>query len=925
MRFQNFWRAGVSGAVLAVALILPATAQAQQGNDVAPAADELADADLGDAIIVEGIRGSLDRALTVKREADSVVDAISAEDVGKFPDVNIAESVQRITGVQINRTRGEGRTVNIRGLPSNFTQTTFNGRALPNANGDSAGSRTFDFMVLPPEFVRTLAVYKSVTADQQDGGLAGTVDIKTPRPFDINRRVLSAALQAEYEANSGKVAPRASAFFSDTFADDRLGLSLGISYTRRKPQTQNASAGYTTSTEANGIPSGSGPDDLNGNGIIEPTLRVRVPNQINYYMYDEDNRRLSGVGSLQYRASDNLTLSLDGFYSKLDVEAVTNEFLQIFANANRVVSATTEVIDGLPTTTRLRVADLDMRGGGRFEDRRSSLYSVVGGARYEADGWLINLEGARAVSRQHLDNLNIADIATGEAEFISRPGDTLWSMNYYNGFDQRRLDPNSYRVASLNGELNRTSSDELWDAKLDVTREFGNQGLTAIRFGGQYSDRKFYQDNYRLTVSAAGVSALAGGLPAGPTPGSFSAASFMKRITAGRGSYLGSYSGDAVFATEWIASDTRAFISRFSDEQLIAASPNSLTNDATGITDVHERTLAGYVRADFAFGQLSGNIGTRAVRTWQTTVGVSPDLTAITVQPDAGNITRVPASAPAAVDRAYWDLLPSLNLKWQATDKLLMRFSASRTITRPTLSEISPTTTASGTARTVTQNNPYLDPFRANNLDATAEWYFSKDGLLGAALFYKDLKSLIRRETTVQTLPITYLYSNGTQQAATLDFTFSRLVNGKGVTVKGFELYYQQAFTGLPAPLDGLGTILNYTFIDNSDPTQLTAASKHNFNATGYYEKGPIGVRLSYSWRSGFLSSAAVAPAMSQYTRPYGTLDGSINVKLNDRFSLVLEAVNILDTDERVRYTSGLPQAYLDAGKRFFGGIRVAL
>lgn len=930
MNNSAFIRAAAATSIIALSVgLMPAKAAEVQEDGTAdssaeaPAANVAADEPA--EIVVSGIRSSLNQAIAVKREADSVVDAISAEDVGKFPDVNIAESVQRITGVQINRTRGEGRTVNIRGLPANFTQTTFNGRVLPNASGDSSSSRTFDFMILPPEFVRTLSVYKSPTADLQDGGLAGTVDVRTPRPFDIGRRVLSASAQAEYESNSGKVAPRLSGLFSDTFADGRLGISLGLSYTRRKPETHLATAGYSTTTEGNGIPSGNGPDDLNGNGIIEPNLRVRIINEAYYYLYDEDNERISGIASLQYSPADNLTLSLDGFYSKLNVKAATNEFIQIFANANRVISATTEMIDGLPTTTSLRVADLDTRGGSRFEDRSSDILSLVGDVEYENDGWQLNVEGSYADSRQNMDNLNIADIATGDAEFTSKPGDSLFTMTYYNGFDARRLDPDAYRLASLNGQFNRRSQDRLWDVKADVSREFGDEGLTAIRVGVQYSNQKQYQDNNRLNITAAGVSALAGGLPSGPTPNSFSAGPFMRIIRPGNESYLGSYNGDAVIPTEWLSSDVRTFIADFTDEQLIAASPNSLTNDATGITDVKEGTLAGYARADFRFGALSGNIGLRAVRTEQATVGVSPDLTGITIQPEAGSITRVPASEPISVERSYWDFLPSLNLKWQATDNLLFRFAASRTLTRPNLDQISPTTTVNaGAARTVTQNNPYLDPFRANNLDATAEWYFNRGGLLGASFFYKNLTSLIRRETTVGTLPVTYIYTNGTQQLATLEFNFSSLVNGAGVKVKGVELYYQQAFTRLPAPFDGLGTILNYTFIDNSDPMQLTAASRHNFNATGYYEKGPVGVRLSYSWRSGFLSTAAVAPAMSQYTRPYGTLDGSINVKLNERISVVLEAVNILDTDEKVKYTSGLMQSYLDAGRRVFGGVRFA-
>lgn len=267
---------------------------------------------------------------------------------------------------------------------------------------------------------------------------------------------------------------------------------------------------------------------------------------------------------------------------------------------------------------------------------------------------------------------------------------------------------------------------------------------------------------------------------------------------------------------------------------------------------------------------------------------------------------------------------PSLNLKYEATDQLQFRFSASRTIARPNLGDISPTTTANGNALTVTRNNPYLDPFRSNNLDATIEYYFARDALVGASFFYKNLESLIRREITVQSLPIAYIRTTGTTRVQT-DFTVSQLVNGSGVDLKGVELYFQQAFTSLPAPFDGLGTIANYTFIDNSDPTQLTAASKHNYNLIGYYEKGPVAARVSYSWRSSFLAAAAVAPAQGRENRAFGTLDASISVKIAPEASLVLEAVNLLDRDEIVEFTTGLPANYLDAGRRVFGGLRLSI
>ncbi len=681
MSFPKGSRSYAAGPALLCAL-LASTSLARAADNAAPDA-----ADEGTDIVVQGIRGSLDRATTIKREADSVVDVISAEDVGKFPDVNVAESVQRISGVQINRTRGEGRTVNIRGLPSNFTLATVNGGSMANAINDVG--RSFDFTVLPPEFVQTLAVYKSPTADLDEGGLAGTIDVRTAHPLAINKRVITLAAQGEYETNSGKIAPRISGFYSDVFADGRLGVALGLSYTRRRPSTQDAGVDWRTSTERSGIPTGSGPDDLNGNGVIEPNLLVRMPGQVRYDMFQEDNKRLSGIGSVQYRASDTLTFSVDGIYSKVDTAAVNNEFLNVFTNANTIVSSKTQMIEGVPTATDFRVSDLDMRGGGRFEDRHGYLYSVTAGARFENEGWTASLEGTYSLSRQRLNNLNIAVIGNGDARYVAEPGDDIGSIYYYNGFDTGRLDPSRFRIASLNGNIDRHSRDRLWDIKGDVARTFGDQGLTAIRVGARYSERKLDQDNKMLTVTGAGMSALVGGLPAGPLAGTYSAARFMRLITPPSGPFLGSYNGDAAIPTQWLASDTRGFMSGYTDAQLIAA--GTLTNDATGVTDVAERTLAAYARADFAFGKLSGNVGLRAVRTWQTSRGVSPDLNGITVQPDAGNITRVPAAGPLAVDRAYDDFLPSLNLKFEATGTLLFRFSASARWRGPTWAISRPT------------------------------------------------------------------------------------------------------------------------------------------------------------------------------------------------------------------------------------------
>lgn len=906
----------------------PALAQDAPPEDQSTQQPDVEEA--GEEIVVSGIRGSLQRSINVKREAPSVVDAISSEDVGKFPDINVAESVQRISGVQINRNRGEGQTVNIRGLPSTFTLATLNGRSIPNAlsNGDQIATRSFDFQILPPEFIRTLEVYKAPTADLEEGGLSGLVNVKTPHAFDIGKRVLRGSVQGEFDDNSGKISPRLSAFFSDTFLDQRLGITLGGSYLKRDYETHANQINYVSATEQQGI--GGGPDDLNGNGVIDPALRVRIPGTNFYNIFRNKSERISALGSIEFQATDGLRLYADGFYSKLKFKSPRFEFLPFFSNSPTVISSQVQVLEGLPTATSFRVANLDLRQGGRVEERTGDLWTAVGGANYEADRFKLNFEVARSKSSQTRDNLNIANSSVGgiEAQYDATTIDGVGGIRFFGTGDQLRLDPNSFRILSLNGEFNRQSRDVITDVKLDGQYELGDSGLTQILVGGKFADRKQYQDNGRLVISAAQMSTMwqqATGSPLAAVPGragTVSAAPFLVPIQPGRGSFLGSYNGSAAFPANWLGTDLYAFTDRFSREQLRAG--GTFTNDATGIIDVSERTWAFYVRADYKFGKVDGNIGARWVNTRQLSVGVSPDLRGITVEPQAGNITRVPAASPVSVTRSYSMLLPSFNLRFRPNDDLVIRAAASRTLARPDLSQISPTISVNGVALVITQQNPQLDPFVSDNIDLTAEWYFNRSSLAGISLFHKNLKSLVRNVSVVQTLPITIINADGSRTPSNSDFTVNTLENGAGVKLKGMELYLQTNLDFLPSPLDGLGAQLNYTYIDNSDPSLLTAASKHNYNISLFYEKGPIGARFTYSWRDKFLSVPSQSFNMGTVVKPYGTLDGSLTFQINDAIGLVVEAVNILDADETTSFTTGLPREYTDAGRRVQFGVRAS-
>lgn len=910
-----------------VLFTVPAMAQdapaASSGDRASTAASE----GQGDDIVVSGIRRSLESAIATKRDAGTIVDAIGAEDVGKFPDENVAESLQRITGVQITRNRGDGQQVTIRGLPPAFTLVQFNGRVLPSAISDGATvDRTFNFSILPSEFIRSLEVYKSPTADMEEGGLSGTVVVKTPHALDIGKRILSLSAQGAWEDNTPKVEPRISGVYSDVFADGRLGITLGGAYTKRTRESQDENfLGFRDDLETLG-----GGLDLNGDGKVVKTDRVEYGNSLFLDLNRETTERISGLGSIQYQATDSLQLFVEGLYSRYrdQVQGQTS-LIRWLDNQGPTDPSGIEIAPGRanPRAVKFLSDGVDVRPTGRYQDGLGDLVSISGGAKYAAGPWNVNVEGAYSRSTQKVNNLTIATSGRFKVGYDSTVDDEMISA-FYGGDDyQASMDPNNFQILTLNGAFHKKSHNDMKSAKLDIDRDFDGGFLSRIEAGFKYTDQTLHGDNGRLVLTGAQINTLMGGALAESIygKGTFSAAPFLVVAKPSRGGFLESYGGAAMIPALWLTSNTKGFLDQFSDQQLIdAGGAGGFTNDPSGIIDVAETVYAGYVKADFGArdDRVSGNIGLRAVLTQQHVGGVSPDLTAITYRPSAGNITTIPAAGEVGIDRQYWDYLPSANLRVKLSDTLVARFAASRTMSRPALGDISPTATASGTRRTIATGNPDLDPFRSNNLDASIEWYFGDRALVSVAAFYKDVVSLIRSDTYTQSLTVTQINADGSTQPLDLDFQVTKPVNGTGVKVKGLELSYQQPFTFLPGVFKHLGFIGNYTYVENSDPTQLTGTSRHNFNLSGYYEDARLSVRLAYTYRDGFLSGSGGAFGDGVQTRAFGVLNANLTYNLTDNVSVVLEGQNILNEPQVTTTLGGVPLSYEDDGRRFLFGVR---
>ena len=906
-----------------------------------------------EVIAVTGIRQSLTEAMGIKKESSTVVDAISAEDVGKFPDINVAESLQRITGVQINRSRGEGSSINIRGLPSDFVLVRMNNVALPNALTDTGSdtSRSFDFTSLPSEFVRTLEVHKTPTASLEEGGLAGSVVIRTPRPFDFTERQLALSVQGSKESNAEDIGPRVTAFYSDVYGDGDFGLTLGVSYMERNSGTQDfLNFGYTSFSEAEGFTSGSqqfgaftedgiaNPEicdgsvasrdlcsgqDFNGNGVLDDGS-VAIPYITFHTMYDEKRTRTSAILSAQWAASDNLELTADGFYTKYEVDSARAEFLAFPYNSlGPYYPDESEIrdIDGRAVATTFRADTVDTRAGNRIEQREGDTWSMTLLGKYLTDNWTVNGQVNRSRSSQLADNLNIVNSTLVDLTLQSEQGDAVTSTTYMNGSEDRVLDPQNYRLVGVNGAYNQASSEDLLDIKLDAERylDFGN--ITKFKTGFHYADRNKVGQSARLTMNVAQIESLFGDQPPvelfeqlGIT-GTSSAAFLLQPVSPLNGAYLENYPG---LIQERLAIDTRRMLNSFSREELIAAGNYGI--DPTLSEDVSEEATNAY--AEIAFesgdGNLSGNFGVRFTRTEQLSRGAGADLNQITFNPNGGLTTVAPLGL-IEESNSYSEWLPSLNLRYNLTDELIARFGASRTIARPRFTDISPVTVANVEANSITGGNPTLDPFKSNNIDVALEYYYGDTDMVSATLFYKDLVSLIRSGSTVINLPVTNALTGEVFTAQFIDRSPS---NGEGAKIRGAELAGQHSFVSLPGLLANTGVNANYTFIDNSDPEAITAGSKHNFNVGGFYEDDTFGARISYTWRDKFLSQLVAFGGRGAVTQAYGTLDASVNYNVSENFTVVVEGVNLLDEAVEIKFTDGLPYQVVDNGRRLFAGFR---
>jgi len=890
--------AGVSGLALALSPFAATAAPAEAASgQSAPAATTDQLAPVSQDIVVTGVRQSLSSAQAIKRNADQIVDSVQAQDIGKLPDANTVEALQRITGVQIQRRYGEGDTdfdhrtqpaITVRGLTqvSNF----IDGRQALSA----AGSRSLDLQAIPPELLAGIDVYKNPPADTIEGDVAGVVNIRTRLPFDQSGQLISATAKANYYDRAQKFGGSGSALYSNRFETGlgEMGILLNASYGR-------------SSYRQDAILIGAFGPIPTGISIPGAPANAKVPFGEQIYDDGGDRKRLGLSGAFQWQAADNVLVTAQALYSRYKFFR-EGKYYYYNNNGNPVTTplagaAFTFDANGYATSGTLANQvfesarfdqDLTEQNGNYTFNVKWNMTSNLKStfdvqymkSSYDADrnGFVISLYDKTGETPYTAPNQSIVD-------FDLRGSKPVWNVRNATLLSN----PNNYAFTYMADSLQRNDADQLalrYDLEYDVEGGF----LQKLRAGVRYADTSV---DLRGTWNAFCL------LPSGPNFSCSSPAgtSFVRvsqfpemAMTGPSHDFFDGRTLPGGIMYPAFERGSSLWDSLTKSEAKLGATPKTSFSPGD-LNHQTEQVLSGYVTADYRgslFGlDIDGNAGVRLVRTKTGSRG--------TVFNSDGT------TAPLTVSRDYTRALPSFNMRAHLTEKLQARFAFSKSFARPNFDQMS-TNVSLGPPTQLNpvtghpsggSGNPYLNPIKSTNFDATLEWYFARAGSLTLGGFYKDVNGFLAGGTTVRTF-------NG------VAYDIGTTVNtGKG-KVKGFEVAYQQFFDFLPGPLSGLGIQANYTYVDSGVTNPFAAAnsnipkqvpleklSKHSYNLVGLYEKGPVTARLAWSWRGKYFdtTTGSGANGTTQFQKPYASLDSSISVNLNKHLAVSFDAVNLLN------------------------------
>ena len=824
---------------------LIALALAQLGNACAQEAP---------VVLVAGKRASLISAQDIKRERIGIVDAVVAEDITRMPDINVTDALQRVPGVQILRDRGEGAGVAIRGLTQ--METTLNGREVFTAGT----GRNLDFADIPAELLAGIDVYKTSSADLLEGGVGGTIDLRTRRPFDFSGRQVAGSVRMIHGDLVKRTEPQLSFLASDrrATAGGEVGLLVSLAHQKRAWREDQKSAGNpVTRTD------------------IVPGQRVVVPNGTTETTSTGGRERNAGAFVLEWRPDRALTLYAEGNYAEF--KTIQDSHQINVTPSPTFVAGTPTLFPGTNDLQRITWTNAPLSVLSFARDTTDRTRQLAVGGRWTGAALTVTADLSRTSSSDYLFFAG-PDLAGTAATFTQ---DVSTKIPATGVAGTNLLDPATYRYTDVTYRT-RPYDGSLTAARLDGTYRLAHPFFHTVSAGVRLARRGAGNAPGQIVADAA-ADALKAPDKAGylrPNPsGDF----FPGQDVPGIGRFL-----VGNLAT---ARDALGLRNAFGITAPIPASANPLS-----LWNIREDTHTAWVMTTFQGrdAPVDGNAGVRVVHTRESVSGSQ-------TVPATGKI------APIEVDSGTTDVLPSANLRYRLRTGLYLRAAASKTITHPDFNQLSPSLTLTPNTVNPSLNlgnagNPDLKAIRSVNLDVAVERYVDRVTSLYSTVFLKHVDGFV-----------TNVSSPETHDGAV--YQVNRPRNGNKASIAGAEAGYQQFFDALPGWMSGLGMQANTTYVHSDMPNSgaggnqpLPNLSRHSVNLVGMYEKDALSARVAYNWRSRFLSGYTTVVGVGSlpiYMRGYGWLDASLTYRLGDRVSLSLEGTNLLRTVRSAYY--GVP------------------
>jgi iron complex outermembrane recepter protein len=865
----------------------------------APAAASPDDSSV-EEIVVHGYRASVRESLETKREATGVEEVITAEDVGKFPDKNLAEALQRVPGIVTQRDFGEGERINLRGTLTTLTNATFNGHALSTADwfilDQQNATRSFNYLMFPSDLIGKVEVQKTAQADVQEGGIGGTVNIQTRKPLELDPYTAFASLEGAYTSASKKYDPYGTALLSWHDSNNMIGVLVAGLYQERHIRRDGFEIlGYAPLSQT-----AAGSTDKN----LVPTL-------INSALFQQDRVRKGGNFDIQFKPIEQLEFNLNGFLSIFDAENTNQSYLvdpqRAIANGGTLTNGVLDhgaYVAGTVSSAAGGTSDFGVFYDSFHRLAKTSSHNIDLDTKYTpTDTLTVHLDFGYTDAVGKTDPQYFPEFgAPATFSYDFRHGIQVAMLPNAKGTTVDWTNPNSFVFDFANDDvfLNKDKEAYLY---LDAEQKLDIGVLKSVKVGFKASNHErdasgdftTYGGFYR-PINTLPASDFAGGL----TPGDF----------------LHNIASAGSLTQAWIVDPAKAQAILSQQEAISGRIPYP-----QGGFTAQEKTQGGYVMANLGGERWRGNVGVRLVHTDQITTGA-----VFVADPNQPGVIANPFGAyiPTAAERTYNDVLPSLNLAYDITPDVVARFAAAKVMSRPDFTDMVPRTTLNVGALTGSAGNPNIDPYRASQADLSFEWYPNKDTAYSLAFYYKSIKSFIVDKPVAEVLPFSG-DSAPSAACATVSanlfncpYTVNVRSNGGGGKLKGVELGITQPIWG------GFGLQANYTYsdatLDSGDP--FPGNSKNTYDFTGFFENNLVSARLSWTQRSNFF--VTFDRTSNLYETANTSLDAAASVNVTKYLAITAEAQNLTDS-KIVQYADYLshPRAIYDNGRVYFAGVKL--